>query len=114
MSTYSEIRAIMRAKGVTLEPQRIHTRSPLSTASASETPAASAAAVVESLKESGGDGGHQSVPRNGAAECKKTLLPHEVGRLPEDFIEGMACDGGCVEVPAPSKIRCWQRSPGIC
>ena len=40
---------------------------------------------------------------NGAAECKKALLLMKVGRLPEDFIEGMACDGGCVGGPSSFK-----------
>ena len=37
---------------------------------------------------------------NGAAECKKALLLMKVGKLPEDFIEGMACSGGCVGGPS--------------
>ena len=37
---------------------------------------------------------------NGAAACKKALLLLKVGKLPEDFIEGMACDGGCVGGPS--------------
>lgn len=32
---------------------------------------------------------------NGAAECKKALLLMKAGRLPEDFMEGMVCEGGC-------------------
>ena len=37
---------------------------------------------------------------NGAAECKKALLLMKAGRLPEDFIEGMVCEGGCVGGPS--------------
>ncbi len=37
---------------------------------------------------------------NGAAECKKALLLMKAGKLPEDFIEGMACEGGCVGGPS--------------
>ena len=37
---------------------------------------------------------------NGAAECKKALLLLKAARLPEDFIEGMACEGGCVGGPS--------------
>ena len=40
---------------------------------------------------------------NGAAECKKALLLLKAGRLPEDFIEGMACEGGCVGGPSAFK-----------
>ena len=37
---------------------------------------------------------------NGAIDCKKALTLLKVGRLTEDFIEGMACEGGCVNGPA--------------
>lgn len=36
---------------------------------------------------------------NGAAECKKALMLLKIGRLPEDFVEGMACEGGCMKGP---------------
>ena len=62
-----------------------------------------AAAVQESLKESGNDIDVKVYKANGAAECKKALLLMKVGRLPEDFIEGMACDGGCVGGPSSFK-----------
>ena len=42
---------------------------------------------------------------NGAAECKKALLLMKVGRLPEDFIEGMICEGGCVGGPSKHKAE---------
>lgn len=35
-----------------------------------------------------------------SAECKKALLLLKAARLPEDFIEGMACEGGCVGGPS--------------
>lgn len=37
---------------------------------------------------------------DGAKECKKALMLLNAGRLPEDLIEGMACEGGCVAGPA--------------
>ena len=36
---------------------------------------------------------------NGALECKKALQLLQAGKLPENFIEGMACEGGCVNGP---------------
>jgi endonuclease/exonuclease/phosphatase family metal-dependent hydrolase len=36
----------------------------------------------------------------GGNECKKALTLLKVGRLPEDFIEGMVCPGGCVGGPS--------------
>ena len=37
---------------------------------------------------------------NGLAECNKALLMKKVGRLKNNFIEGMCCEGGCIGGPA--------------
>ncbi len=55
--------------------------------------------VMQSLKERNQDADFKIAVCNGAAECKKALLMLKAGKLPEDFIEGMACVGGCVEGP---------------
>jgi iron only hydrogenase large subunit-like protein len=39
----------------------------------------------------------------GGAECKTALTLLKSGRMPEDFLEGMVCPGGCVG--GPSKHR---------
>ena len=52
------------------------------------------------MKESGKESGAKVCQANGAAECKKALLLMKAGRLPEDFVEGMACEGGCVGGPS--------------
>ncbi len=57
------------------------------------------ASVVESLKESNGNTDITVKVCNGAAECKKGLMLLKVGKLPEDFIEGMVCEGGCSNGP---------------
>ena len=41
---------------------------------------------------------------SGGAECKKALLLMKVGKLPADFIEGMACEGGCVGGPSKNMM----------
>ena len=58
------------------------------------------AAVLQSLKESEDEIDAKVCKCNGAAECKKALLLMKAGRLPEDFIEGMVCEGGCVGGPS--------------
>ena len=58
------------------------------------------AAVLQSLKESDQSIDAKVCVANGAAECKKALLLLKAARLPEDFIEGMACEGGCVGGPS--------------
>ena len=36
----------------------------------------------------------------GGDECKKALTLLKLGRLQEDFVEGMMCPGGCVGGPS--------------
>ena len=101
--TYSEIRAMMRAKGVALEPVENTYQEASVFGKRFGNSGGVAAAVQESLKESGNNIDVKVYKANGAAECKKALLLMKVGRLPEDFIEGMACDGGCVGGPSSFK-----------
>ena len=98
--TYSEIRAIMRAKGVALvpairqpEPGSIHGKRFANSGGVT-------AAVLQSLKESEDKIDAKVCIANGAAECKKALVLLKAARLPEDFVEGMICDGGCVGGPS--------------
>lgn len=65
-------------------------------------------AVVEMMKEKGLDTecGLKTVTCNGIAECDKSLLMLKMNRLEGNFIEGMACEGGCVQ-----GAGCLVRSP---
>ncbi|MZP31320.1 4Fe-4S dicluster domain-containing protein [Heliobacterium undosum] len=58
------------------------------------------AAVVQSLKEANKQLEVRPVKCNGAEECIKALRLAKVGKLPENFIEGMVCVGGCIGGPA--------------
>ena len=59
------------------------------------------ASVIEYLNETGRDGSALSVCQvSGTTECKKALLQLKVNKLKEDFIEGMACENGCVGGPS--------------
>ena len=60
-------------------------------------------AVIECLKEKGESTDVKVARCSGAAEVKKALLLLKVGRLPEDFIEDMMCQGGCVGGPSNLK-----------
>ncbi|MCC8080822.1 MAG: 4Fe-4S dicluster domain-containing protein [Lachnospiraceae bacterium] len=97
--TYSEIHAIMRAKNIELQP----CASEGQTASVYGKRFANAGgvsdAVLQSMRESGETVQVKVCRANGAAECKKMLTLLKIGRLPGDFIEGMACEGGCVGGP---------------
>lgn len=59
-----------------------------------------AGSVAEVLKEEGYDKSYKAIRCNGAKECKRTLMIMNAGRLSEDFVEGMACEGGCIAGPA--------------
>lgn len=61
-------------------------------------------AVIEALKETGKDTSIKVKQCNGGAECKKALMLLKLGKLPEDFIEGMVCEGGCVNGPGSYRI----------
>ena len=63
-----------------------------------------AKAVLECMEERGEDySGIKLIQVAGGDACKKTLTLLKAGRLPEDFVEGMICEGGCVG--GPSKHR---------
>lgn len=64
--------------------------------------------VVEFLKEKGLDKDYDFKPVvcSGIAECDKALLMLKMNRLQGNFIEGMACEGGCVQ-----GAGCLVRSP---
>ena len=59
-------------------------------------------AVAEAIKEMEGqeDFKLEAISCNGLAECNAALLRKSKGVLKENFIEGMACDGGCIGGPA--------------
>ena len=59
-------------------------------------------AVAEAIREMEGVEGFdlKAVSCNGLAECNAALLKASKGLLKENFIEGMACDGGCIGGPA--------------
>ena len=101
--TFSEIRAIMRAKGVALKPAENTYQESSVFGKRFGNSGGVAAAVMQSVKEAGEELDIKVFKANGAAECKKALLLMKVGRLPEDFIEGMACEGGCVGGPSAFK-----------
>ena len=98
--TYSEIRAIMHARNVELEEDDNYYQESSIYGKRFANSGGVTEAVLQSLKESDDEIAATVNKCNGAAECKKALLLMKVGRLPEDFIEGMICEGGCVGGPS--------------
>ena len=103
--TYSEIRAIMKAKSVVLQPAANDDQIASTFGKRFANSGGVTAAVLQSLKESEDEIDAKVCVANGAAECKKALLLLKAARLPEDFIEGMACEGGCVGGPSKHKAE---------
>lgn len=103
--TYGEIRAMLRAKEIQLEPEANDTQEASVFGKRFGNGGGVTAAVLECLKETGEDINIRVNQCNGAAECKKALTLLKVNRLPEDFIEGMVCVGGCVGGPSRHKTE---------
>lgn len=98
--TYSEIRVIMKAKDVSLEPAANEYQESSIYGKKFGNSGGVTEAVLQCLKETNQEMDAKICKANGAAECKKALLLMRAGKLPEDFIEGMACEGGCVGGPS--------------
>ena len=58
------------------------------------------AAVQRVLEEKGTQEPVSVTKCSGADECRKALMLLKAGKLTDDFIEGMACAGGCMGGPA--------------
>ena len=101
--TFEELDAMLHAKGIEItaseEPLQMGSKYGKGfSASGGVT-----SAVVETFKEMEVAVDAKVAQCNGAAECKKSLMLMKNNRLPEDFIEGMACIGGCVNGPGNIK-----------
>lgn len=103
--TYSEIRVIMKAKDVALEPAANDYQEASIFGKRFGNSGGVTEAVLQCLKETDQQMDAKVCRANGAAECKKALLLMRAGKLPEDFIEGMACEGGCVGGPSSFKDK---------
>ncbi len=101
--TLDEISAMMRAKGVELQPAENDYQESSVFGKRFGNGGGVTSAVLECLAEMDENTDLKVNRCNGAAECKKALLLMKVGKLNEDFIEGMACVGGCVGGPARNK-----------
>jgi [FeFe] hydrogenase (group B1/B3) len=59
-----------------------------------------ASAVTHFLEDEGGSFAVEPEIGDGIAQCKSSLLKAAKGKLAKNFVEGMACEGGCVGGPA--------------
>ena len=99
--TYGEFRALMRSKGVEVKPADNSYQESSVWGKRFATSGGVAKAVLECMEERGEDvSGIKFVQVAGGDACKKTLTLLKNGRLPEEFVEGMICEGGCVGGPS--------------
>ena len=99
--TYGEIRAILKAKNVELQPEENQEQQASVYGKRFANAGGVTKAVLRCMEEMGQPTDKLQVMEcNGAADCKKALMLLKMGRLPADFIEGMACEGGCVGGPS--------------
>jgi iron only hydrogenase large subunit-like protein len=102
--TYGEFRAFLRSKDITLKACEENYQESSIFGKRFATSGGVAKAVIECMKERGEDVTDLSLRKcAGGDECRKALTLLKFGKLPEDFVEGMVCPGGCVG--GPSKHR---------
>ena len=99
--TFEELAPLFDSRDIdieTLEPVELDSASGYGRAFAAS--GGVSAAVKRALEEAGSDFAVKAVPCSGIAECKVALLKATKGLLDGNFIEGMACEGGCIMGPS--------------
>lgn len=97
--TFDELYAMLKAKGIEIASYE----ESLQQASKLGKQFANTGGVTNAILEAFKENGEEIKPAvrvcSGWDECKKALLLLKAGHLPEDFIEGMICKGGCFYGP---------------
>ena len=107
--TFEELDAMFHAKGVELQASNAVLQQGSIYGKKFGASGGVTAAVLQAFKEMNAEVDAKVAQCNGAQECKKALLMMKVGKLSEDFIEGMACEGGCVNGPGSVKAEMQSR-----
>ncbi len=99
--TFEELQAFLDARNIDVEQLE---ESVLDNASFYGRIFAKAGGIAEGLPQVAGQLGIQAdikpLSLNGIEQCKLALLKMNLGKLEENFLEGMACEGGCINGPA--------------
>ena len=103
--TYNELQCMFAARNIVLTPDAENIQHGSIYGKKFANSGGVTAAVLEAMKEKHGVADVNVMVCNGAAECKKALMLLKAGRLPADFVEGMACEGGCVAGPGCAKCE---------
>lgn len=97
--TIKESMALLNAKSIVIKPQGLSLQQGSIFARGFARSGSVTDAVVESLQEKGFTEIIGVYRASGAKECKMALTRLAFGSLNESFIEGMSCEGGCVNGP---------------
>ena len=104
--TYGEFRALLRSRDIELKPVEDGYQEASIFGKRFATSGGVANAVMECMKERGVDTSDIKLKKcAGGKECMQALTLLKFGKLPEDFIEGMVCPGGCVGGPSKHKTE---------
>lgn len=98
--TFEELYPLFQSRDIdieTLEPAQMDQASGYGRAFAAS--GGVSAAVKRALEEKNVDFDVKAVPCSGIKDCKVALLKAAKGMLDGNFIEGMACEGGCIMGP---------------
>lgn len=98
--TFEELKAMIEASELTFVPSEENVQQASIFGKKFGCAGGVSAAVMEVIREKDVNPDEFHVRQcNGASECKKALMILKSGKLPEDLIEGMVCEGGCVNGP---------------
>lgn len=104
--TYGELETLFRSKGIEFEPIDDGYQEASIWGKRFANSGGVANAVLQCMQERGEDiTGMKLLRCSGGDECKKALQLLKLGRLPEDFVEGMICEGGCIGGPSRHKTE---------
>jgi [FeFe] hydrogenase (group B1/B3) len=97
---YSEFEALMKAKDVKLEPKEEMYQESSKFGKRYANAGCVADSCIEYLREQGVEDELAVLKVSGIDEIRKAMDLFKAGKLEEDFIEGMACKGGCFYGPS--------------
>ena len=102
--TFEELNALFDAKGI--EPNECEEEESTATSYGRRFGGSGgvAASVAKAVNEMNYDKDIKLKPCSGVKECKVGLAMLKAGKLPEDIIEGMACEGGCIAGPGAIEL----------
>ncbi len=104
--TYGEFRALLRSRDVELAPVEESYQEASIFGKRFATSGGVANAVLECMQERGIDTSAIKLRKcAGPKECIQAVTLLKFGKLPEDFVEGMFCPGGCVGGPSKHKAE---------